>query len=82
MKTKKPDSAFMKKFRTIQKTRTYRTIENVILFFIIFMCVKYYSIIYGFIYSKTLSISRGALNLFKDNNNDNANIYEKYYNQI
>jgi len=78
---KKPDSAFMKKCKEIQKTRTYRTIENIFLFFIIFICVKYYSVIISFIYSKSLSIAHGAIKLLKEDDysrNSYESSYEKY----
>jgi len=75
---KKPDSPFMQKFKAIQKTRTYRTIENIILFFIIFFFVRHYSVIVGYIYKTAFSLSCEALKLFKSETDDD--MYSKYTN--
>ncbi|OUM56772.1 hypothetical protein PIROE2DRAFT_65374 [Piromyces sp. E2] len=80
---KKPDNAFMKKFKVIRKTRAYRTIENIILFFIIFFFVRHYSAIVGFIYKKAFSLSREAFKLLKSESDDDKyskySKYENYY---
>ncbi|ORX43969.1 hypothetical protein BCR36DRAFT_132744 [Piromyces finnis] len=75
---KKPDSAFMKKFKTVQKTRAYRTIENIILFFIIFIIVKYHSAIVGYIYKKTFELSNNAMKLLKNEPDDKYSKYSEY----
>lgn len=63
---KKPDSALKQKIKAIQKTRTYRIIENSILFFIIFFLVRNYSAVLSFIYGKTFKLVGDALKMLKE----------------